>query len=251
MGFADRFAKLLRGAAAVVEHPSVLPLYWRGVPPRLALSLRHPWLRDLGIRTILDVGANTGQFALAARAAFPSAVIHSFEPLGDCFAALQRNTAGVSNMCAWNVALGEKAGQVTLERNEFSPSSSILPLGAHHLQAFPFARRTEKVQVQIEVLDGMTARLELAMPLLIKIDVQGYEDRVLRGGAATVSRAAALIVETSFEPLYEGQLGHSDICHMLEAAGFEYRGALDQLADPATGRILSSDSLFLRRAHPA
>jgi FkbM family methyltransferase len=250
MAIVRRFARLLRGASAIVEHPDLIPLLLRGVPPRLALSIHHPWLRELGIRTVLDVGANTGQFALAARRAFPTAVIHSFEPLVDCFEELRRNTAGHPDMHAWNLALGEETGLVWLERNEFSPSSSILPLGEQHRRSFPFARRTEKVQVKIEALDGMASRLEPADPVLVKIDVQGFEDRVLRGGVKTVSRAVALIVETSFEQLYEGQMSHTETCHWLEGLGFEYHGALDQLSDPVTGRILSADSLFLKARGP-
>lgn len=239
-------AKLLRGASAVVETPAVLPLYLRGVPPRLALSLSRDWLRDLGIRMILDVGGNTGQFALAALRVFPSAEVHVFEPLPDCFDDLRRNLGGHDRVHAWNLALGELHGEIEIERNEYSPSSSILPLGEAHRRAFPFAQRTKKVRVSMDTLDRAADRLAIREPLLIKVDVQGYEDRVLRGGPRTIARAAALLVETSFEKLYEGQLNHAEICRLLEGVGFEYRGALDQLAEPATGRILSSDSLFLR-----
>src|SRR5437867_4670203 len=58
------------------------------------------------VATILDVGANVGQFALAATAHFPDAVIHSFEPVPDVADTLRRNTEGARAITVHRVALG-------------------------------------------------------------------------------------------------------------------------------------------------
>jgi FkbM family methyltransferase len=243
----ERLGRVVRGLSWFVESPDLVPLYLlRGVPPRLAASLDHPWLRELGIATVLDVGANTGQFALAARRAFPAAEIVSVEPLAECYATLTRRLRGLPRTRALNVALGESPGSARFERNEYTPSSSFLPLGEAHRASFPFARATTEVEVPIDTLDAVVARLGLPTPLLIKIDVQGYEDRVLRGATAALRTASALIVETSFVPLYEGQLCHDGICALLSEHGFRYAGCLDQLVEPGSARILSADSVFLR-----
>ncbi|MFM2420631.1 MAG: hypothetical protein RL385_5354 [Pseudomonadota bacterium] len=242
----DRLARLVRGASWLLESPDLLPLYLRGVPPRLAASLDQPWLRDLQIETILDVGANTGQFALAAHRAFPSAEILSFEPLAECYATLAKRLRALPRARAFNIALGEAPGTRSFERNVYSPSSSFLPLGVAHQRSFPFARDTTEVEVQIDTLDAVVDRLAPAEPMLIKIDVQGYEDRVLQGAQRTLRRARALLVETSFLPLYEGQACHDGICAQLAEHGFRYHGCLDQLTEPGSARILSADSVFLR-----
>jgi len=56
----------------------------------------------------------------------------------------------------------------------------------------------------------------------------------------------ALIVETSFTKLYEGQPLFDDIYKTLKESGFDYGGNWDQLTDSCDGRILQADAIFLR-----
>ena len=92
----------------------------------------------------------------------------------------------------------------------------------------------------------MAEEVVLEAAVLIKIDVQGYELFVLHGGPETVKRARALIVETSFTKLYEGQPLFDDIYKTLKKSEFDYGGNWDQLTDPRDGRILQTDAIFLR-----
>lgn len=242
----SKAARGIWAAAQYLESPRLLRLKLRGAPRSLFVALDRPFLRALPIRTVLDVGANTGQFALCAHEIFPSATIHSFEPLPDCHQALLRHATAIPVIKAWNLALGDQAGTVSFERNEYTPSSSALPMTTAHKTEFPFTRQATSVEVKVERLDDLAQHLELADDLLVKIDVQGYEDRVLRGGAATIRRARVVLVETSFAVLYEGQARHDDVYRTLVEWGFAYRGALDQLVSPRTGEVLSADSLFVR-----
>jgi FkbM family methyltransferase len=243
----SRAARGAWAAAQYLESPRLVRLRLRGVPRSLYVALDRPFLRALPIRTILDVGANSGQFALCAHALFPSARIHSFEPLPDVHAELARRTRAVPAIRTWNLALGERQGALRFERNDYTPSSSALPMAAAHVSEFPFTARSTAVEVEMARLDDLADRLELADDVLVKIDVQGYEDRVLAGGAATLRRARVALVETSFAALYEGQARHRDVQRTLEDWGFEYRGALDQLVSAQTGEVLAADSLFVRR----
>jgi hypothetical protein len=77
--------------------------------------------------------------------------------------------------------------------------------------------------------------------------VQGYEGHVLAGGEQTVRRAALVIVETSFLPLYAGQPLFADVYRLLTSWGFTYAGALAQLPHPEDGRLMQEDSLFINR----
>src|SRR5258706_14772622 len=91
----SKLRPLMRGLA----RPEVFGLALRGQSVATYLGLREPWLQRQGFRTIVDVGANEGQFAHLARMAFPQAALHCFEPLPDCFAKLQnqfRNAKGVT-----------------------------------------------------------------------------------------------------------------------------------------------------------
>lgn len=246
LNWSQRIGKALDSATTYLARPELVRLKMLGVPRSLVLALDQPWLRELGIRTVLDVGANTGQFALAAHLVFPHATIHAFEPLADCFEVLTARASRFGRIHPLALALGEEQSKVRLMRNDYTPSSSMLPLGEWHASAFPYARSVRPVTVEMDRLDSIADRLALTDPVLVKIDVQGYEDRVLRGGHDTVSRAKVVLIETSFVALYEGQLLHAEISELMKSWGFAYAGALDQLQDPRTGRVLSVDSIFLR-----
>ena len=143
-----------------------------------------------------------------------------------------------------NLALGLERGEATFQRNAASPSSSFLKVSRAHVSAFPGTGRRRKSGSQsIPGSDG--AALNLETPMFVKIDVQGFEEQVLRGGEATIRRASVLLVETSFEAMYEGQTLFDGIYTLLRGWGFEFKGNLDQAHAPADGRLLQADSLFV------
>jgi FkbM family methyltransferase len=206
-------------------------------------------LQNFNIRTILDVGANAGQFAMRIHKLLPAANIYSFEPLADCYAVLRKNMSGVANFKSFNVALGNENGKRSIYHNEFSLSSSLLPMQDLHRQAFPQTVNAKLEDIDICRLDDLSHKLELRDNILVKIDVQGFEDKVIMGGASVIERASVLIVETSFEPLYKGQMLFDGIYAMLTARGFEYKGCEEPLRNPDDGRILQCDSVFVRKSY--
>ncbi|NJM49203.1 MAG: FkbM family methyltransferase, partial [Alkalinema sp. RU_4_3] len=142
------------------------------------------WLKSYEIKTVLDIGANTGQFAEKARRLFPGAKIYSFEPLASCYQALIGYFEGVEGFQAFNFALGDRSGEAEIFCCDYSPSSSMLPMGEVHKAAFPYTKDQTVQKIQIRRLDDLADQLELRRPLLVKMDVQGFEDRVIAGGLA-------------------------------------------------------------------
>ncbi len=217
-----------------------------GIEARRIPKNRFRWLHDLNINTVLDVGANTGQFATFMNRILPQCDIYSFEPLADCFDELTRAMSRASRFRAFKCALGEKDGEGEIHRSEFSPSSSLLTMRRLHAKLFPFTAKTWVERVPIRTLDGVVADLQLRDNVLIKIDVQGYEDRVIRGGRDTLGRAKALIVEVSFQALYDSQVLFDTVYDMLKELGFSYTGSMDQLNNPIDGSVLQCDAVFLK-----
>lgn len=236
----------LRPLTYLVRDRRMFAVHRQGGIPELYPKLSQAWFRALGIRTILDIGANVGQFAVTANMALPHARIVSFEPLPDCYRALCKRMANANNFQAINTALGDKAGMIAFEENSFSDSSSILPMLEEHKRLFPFTRTSRQIQVPVACLDDLAPQLLITEPLLVKIDVQGYEERVLRGGEQTIRRARVLIIETGFEALYESQPLFDEIYRLLIAWGFRYHSSLEQLTSPLDGRVLQENSVFLR-----
>jgi FkbM family methyltransferase len=237
--------KVAHLAPEVARRPRLLPLMLGGVHPEHYLRLDANWVRDAGIKTVLDIGANTGQFTGAVRAVLPEATIYAFEPLPECCRELKSRFADAPTVCVFGVALGEEDGEVTFHRNVYSQSSSVLELADLHRQMSPWASKTEPVPVPMRRLDSLLPDLDLIPPVIIKIDVQGYEDRVLRGGAQVIREARYVLVETAFEPLYEAQATFAAVYDMMIGYGFRFAGNLNQIENPADGRPLFADALFV------
>jgi FkbM family methyltransferase len=247
MTLGSRLAYYLRVIARYVEKPSTLALRRTYFIPGLYSALDQPWIRALNIATVIDIGAHVGDFAFTAHPLFPRAQFYSFEPLPDCYDQMLQHLTHLPRHQAFNCALGNHSGELTLQRSAQSHSSSFLTMTEAHKVAFPDSAGSTPVTVRIERLDDIAPQLHIDLPLLIKMDVQGYEDQVLRGGERTVRQAALLIIETSFCTLYEGQPLFADIYRILTDWGFRYAGALDQLRDDNDGSIIQEDSLFTRK----
>jgi FkbM family methyltransferase len=204
------------------------------------------WLKRAGINTVLDIGANEGQFAAQIRLLLPDAFIHSFEPVSDCHRKLSERMYDDARFAVLPIALGDENAETIIYQNDFSQASSLLPTSALVQEAYPFAARTAAHNISVSRLDDVARGLSLRDNILIKIDVQGFEDRVIRGGPLTIKRATVVILEVSFEILYEGQWLFADIYDAMRDLGFSYFGSLDQNLHPSDGRVLQANAIFMR-----
>ncbi|MBD2099630.1 FkbM family methyltransferase [Leptolyngbya sp. FACHB-261] len=212
----------------------------------LEAEQRKLWLKSTGVKTVIDIGANIGQFAQEIHEALPEALIYSFEPLKDCYEELFAKAKGIPQFRVFNVALGDESGEIDIYSNEFSPSSSFLPMENLHKECFPYTKEVIPQKVKILRLDDIASSLDLPQPILVKIDVQGFEDRVISGGMSVINRASTLIIELSIEKLYKDQLLFDEMYRLITKLGFQYRGNYDQLQNPDDRRILQVDGIFTR-----
>lgn len=213
-----------------------------------ASAVQDEWrtLRNYEIRSVLDVGANEGQFAAMIRRLCPEAQVFSFEPLPDVFQALQRQFAGDARVTPVNCGLSDHAGSATINRSSFTPSSSLLPMADLHRAEWPASAEQTSVSVRLERLDdwATSSGLTLAGDLLVKLDVQGHEDAVIRGGEATLRRARLAVIEVSFRELYQGQPLFDAIYRRMTDLGYVFRGCIEQHYSRRTDQILFADAIF-------
>jgi FkbM family methyltransferase len=188
-------------------------------------------LSRLPIQTIIDIGANEGQFAKKIKKHFPQARIYAFEPLPVPFQKLSRWAQAYPNqVIPFNLALGETTTTIEMQSHlYFNPSSSVLATTPLCETIFPMVKKQETVSLPQSTLDQVMQGHDLRPDILIKLDVQGYEDRVLRGGLTTLKQAKACIIEVSLDPLYEAQAQFRDIFALLDGLGYVYAGNLDQM----------------------
>ena len=206
-------------------------------------------LKCLGINTIIDVGANRGQFLSKYLQHFPNAIFYCFEPLLSEFQLLQNKFGQLrGNITLVNCALGNKEGKIIFHHHKHSSSSSILNTTDKCSELYPQTKDQKDIEVNITKIDTYYKDIltEHNKNVLLKIDVQGFELEVLKGGIKTLSMISACLLEINFMNLYSNQTNFTEIHEMLNKNGFEYAGAMDQNFNDE-GLLVFSDILFLRK----
>lgn len=225
------------------------PIYRRGLRSGAAAAIEHEAaLAGLEAATVIDIGANKGQFALAARRRFPAARILSFEPLADARETFSRVFADDRAVELFALALGAADGTAVLHRSRRADSSSLLPIAALQSETFPGTEEIGTETVALARLDTALAGRDLPQPVLCKIDVQGGELAALKGLGALAQRIDAVMVELSFVAFYTNQPLFAEIDSHLRDLGF----ALDRLYGidvDAAGSIMQCNAVY-RRSRP-
>ncbi|MDR3468652.1 MAG: FkbM family methyltransferase [Xanthobacteraceae bacterium] len=235
-----------RKALHCLRHPSL----WRALTRRVAPSIEHAAaLRHLRFRTIVDIGANRGQFALFARLLNPSAAIIVFEPLEAPRAVLTELLGADPRVRCHGVAVGALSHDATFFVTAKDDSSSLLPVADRQREIFGTVE-SSTATVPVRRLSQVVSPSDLEEPSLLKIDVQGSELDVLRGSEDLLGRFAAIYVECSYLPLYQNQALAKDVISWLEERGFVLGGVFNQHDHPGVGPV-QADFLFLRAESPA
>ena len=234
LGCGRSLRALRLGVAAGVEHVRVL--------------------RNLGaVSVVVDIGANRGQFALAARHCFPTAHIVSFEPLPGPAAMFRRVFAGDSLVALHEAAIGPVVGEATMHVSRLDDSSSLLPITAEQERVFPGTAEAGTSAVQTGPLEQFVASDEIDAPALLKLDVQGYELEALKGCESLLHLFEAVYCECSFIELYAGQALAGEVVAWLRERRFDLAGVYNASYD-RNGRAVQADFLFERggeRAAPS
>lgn len=220
--------------------------YKMGLIVKLVRPDNNLWIQNRGITTILDIGANTGQFANLIHKILPEAAIISFEPIKKCYTELLENTKHI-NVNVLNCALGDVEEQQKINISAHSPSSSLLEMTDLHSEVFAGTNFIEKETITVKKLDNVFPSLQVSGKFMVKIDVQGFEDKVIRGGVETLKKADCVLIETSFIELYKNQLLFDGIYQLLIDLNFEFKGNYTQTKNKEDGSILYAESFFTRK----
>jgi FkbM family methyltransferase len=213
----------------------------------LAHLLSH--LRRNQTDLVLDVGANSGQFALELfNAGFTGRII-SFEPLSSAHAALSE---AAQNHPKWEVAprcaIGATVASAAINIAGNSFSSSLRPMLERHLAAAPQSAYVGAEIVPVETLGSVIARRFPggAPSFALKIDTQGFEGEVLDGLGMHVEQCAAVLLEMPLDSLYGGAADLPTLFARLVNCDFRCVGMSSGHKDPRTGDAIEVDGLFIR-----
>lgn len=220
---------------------------------------RMPSMRDLTVRTVIDVGASDGSWVnnfIMNPGAYPDLkFVYCFEPHTDVFPLLEAHAkahwvAQERVQCElYPYALGYKGGEASFNRmNSANYCSSALEPTRWLMARSPDVSDLTVVQVDYITLDDAVE--EWGMPLLddvvLKLDVQGYEERVLLGATKTLEKVSWVQAEVMLDKLYDEQATMLGLMQLLREHGFHYAGNAGQQGCVNTGSIMYVDALFVR-----
>jgi FkbM family methyltransferase len=210
---------------------------------RLAQLLAHH-----EINTVLDVGANDGDYGRMLRAGGYKGDILSFEPLEDPYRKLCDLAASDTHwQIAQRMALGSEDGEIEINVAGNLTSSSILSMENLHKEASPQSGYVGKETVQVHTLDSIShPMISSKKRTLLKIDTQGYEGKVLAGAENTLEFITGVQIELSLVPLYQGQLLYRELIDQLLEKGFLLWNVVPGFTDIRTGQMLQMDGVFYK-----
>lgn len=215
---------------------------------RVAAGIEHTHaLKPLAdLRTILDVGANRGQFALAARAFCPKADVISFEPLRAPAAMFRKVHGPDPRVTLVEAAVGSQEEQLEMHVSGRDDSSSFLPATNALLDHHPDVQEVAREMVRVAPLRNLVDLQKIRQPALLKIDVQGFELQVLQGCEDVLALFQFVYVECSYVETYADQALAPELWKWLEQRGYILRGSYNESFND--GKPFQSDCLFERQS---
>jgi FkbM family methyltransferase len=174
--------------------------------------------------TLIDVGASEGDFLRAATMLGRPEKLIAFEPLPTCAKMLTAMLRTLPRAELHQIAVGSVSGEIELNCTGNGRMTSILPpkpgierfCGDH---SYEVSHRLKVPVVRLGEAISSDARVGL-----LKIDVQGYELKVLRGATRTLTQTDALLIEINYKQHYHGADRFEDIQQFLNGAGFRLCG---------------------------
>lgn len=212
---------------------------------RVLASAEHQRVLGDRLATVVDIGANRGQFSLAVRQWAPKASVIAFEPLSAAAATFQKVFEGDSKVTLYQVAIGPGAGEVVIHVSSADDSSSLLPIAPLQTELFPGTGEIGMEAIRVGRLSDFVSAEEIRSPALLKVDVQGYELDALRGCTDLLQKFDLIIVECSFMELYEGQAFAHEVIRFLDGHGFVLRNVYN-LEYNRKGEAIQGDFAFAK-----
>lgn len=211
------------------------------------LYRRKRLLNHFGITKILDVGANTGQYAQETRKIKFSGEIISFEPINSVFEILKENLKNDPKSIVNNFALGDKSETKTINIAKNLASSSFFSRTKYFEEIASQTDYISEEQVEIKTLDSIFNSIcNDDDVIFLKLDTQGYEKNILNGAKESLKKIKGIQIELALKPTYQDAPNFKEIFKILEDAGFTLYSLEEGFENEKTGQLIEVDGIFFR-----
>jgi len=194
-------------------------------------------------KVIYDVGGAVGFWSSTIHPIFPDSSYHIFEPLlghNQEFTEKMKNFSSGKNVSTYDIALGDENREIDFFIKE-SPYSSTAIIMTNENDY------SEKIQVQSRRLDDLITNSQLPMPEFIKIDVQGYEMKILEGLGENIKNVELLLLETWLKRGYGRKTPLiNELQHFLTERGF-FMYDLGGCYRDKENALISQDFFFINK----
>jgi FkbM family methyltransferase len=227
---------------------STLAMVLSQAPERLKLqqgvlsmwgSLQNLRSNGFSPRTVIDVGAWIGDWTEHVHAIFPDAHFLMLEANPAKRPGLEAIAARLGPSVQVRMALLGPESRPDVPFYAMEAGSSVLPEDTN------FERK--QLALQMSTLDELSGASSLEGPVLLKVDVQGYELEVLRGGAKTLARSEVVLLEVSLLEYNQGAPLMPEVVAFMNSAGFVPYDVCGQFRRETDAALCQIDIMFVRR----
>ena len=205
-------------------------------------------LKNFKIDFVLDIGANTGQFAEKIKEFGFQKEILSFEPMSEAYKKLLKKSKKYENWQIFNKGFGQNPGKQNLNISKNSVSSSILNQNKYGLKFEPNSKYVAKEIIDLITLNQFLKQKKfIKKNVFIKIDTQGYEKKILAGASKVLKNIKGIMLEASIIPIYQGEKDYLEMIKFMKKKGF-YVWAIEKgFSNKNTGRVIQLDIIFINK----
>jgi FkbM family methyltransferase len=207
----------------------------------------------LQIDTVLDVGANHGQYATSLRTSGYSGWIYSYEPVRSIFDSLSARMAADDRWRGFNFALGDANDrkQINVAAGD-GQASSFLTFNSDGPERWGDAHKVARMEdVEVHRLEGVISSITKERPdarIYLKLDTQGLDLTVLRSASDRMPLILGLQSEIAAHHFYEGMVPFGDAISAYQELGFEITGIFPLSRELDNLRVIEFDFVFMRHS---
>jgi FkbM family methyltransferase len=208
--------------------------------PSLSGSLNNLKAQGFSPRFIFDIGGYRGDWSREAASIFHDARLLMVEANPDQEPELAAAVGSLGGRAEYTLQLLGPEVRENVVFYQVTSGSSVL----EELTTFP----KTAIQLRMDTLDHLLEKHAWSSPLLLKLDVQGFELEILRGGSRTLSAAEVVVLEASVLEYNRGAPLLDEVIGFMKHAGFLVYDICGQLRRESDAVLFQVDLVFCKES---